>query len=428
MNRAQSLLLLLLLSVAGVTHAVPADQPSLLIEHTIEPPAPYIQQQTRYTLRLYRESHLQRGHFVRPEIPGVITKFLDDSPLRYQERNGKHYEVLEQHYLLFPQQSGELEIPPPVFSSRDLFIKGTPLTMRVKPIPGRVNLKHWIVTPGITAIQQWITPEKPWRVGDHIERIISIEAEAVTGAQLPASDVEPTEGLEIQKVSSRVGTTLRVGKLIGHRTDHILYIPEKAGPLSIGALTFEWWDAQQERRSTSELSGMALEILPSTPQSATPPLPTLPATTQPLGGRTLPDRERWSDSIQLPILIVTGIAIFWGILYLILHSQLWHYSLLIRLYIVCHRSDPREVKRLLFLWMKRNESVDQPPNLIALGKSSRDQIIQNALNQLDAALYADGDSPWNNRGQFRTLAGLILSSHRPPTKSIPTALPPLWRR
>ena len=103
---------LLLFTLLLIDRASGSDQPS--IEAFIEPDNPYVQQQMIYTLRLYRDSHLQRGYFLQPEVPNTLLVPLQPVPAARITRQGREYEVLEQSYLLFPQRSGRLQLPAPV--------------------------------------------------------------------------------------------------------------------------------------------------------------------------------------------------------------------------------------------------------------------------------------------------------------------------
>ncbi|MCP3671417.1 MAG: protein BatD, partial [Gammaproteobacteria bacterium] len=114
---------------------LPSDPTQPFIEVELEPKSVYVQSMVHYTIRLYRNSHLQRGYFMDQEIPDTVTEFSHDTPARYVTRAGREYELLERHYLLFPQRSGDITLPAAIFSSSNLFIQGTAPTLTVRPRP-----------------------------------------------------------------------------------------------------------------------------------------------------------------------------------------------------------------------------------------------------------------------------------------------------
>ncbi|MGN6111887.1 MAG: BatD family protein, partial [Luteimonas sp.] len=88
------------------------------IESEADAPSPSVQQAVGYVVRLYVGVPLVSSTLDQPDPEGASLRQVGDD-VRYQrDLQGRHYTVIERHYLLLPERSGTLSIPGARFTGR----------------------------------------------------------------------------------------------------------------------------------------------------------------------------------------------------------------------------------------------------------------------------------------------------------------------
>ncbi len=414
--------LLLLLSASTV-----ADQ-ELYIESVVEPEQPYIQQQTSLTLKVYRRSHLQRGYFLKPEIANALVKQAEPIAPSVAVKDGREFELLQQRYLLFPQRSGEWILPAPVFSSNNLFIKGEPIKLTVKPKPDNHNTDHWLVAGGVVLKQQWQMPPEPWRVGDHLIRVVSMEGEGVMGVQLPEVIPVPLEGMQVETIGQEIGEYFRDGVLFGTRLQRIRYIARHGGLYTVPRFRVEWWDAKRQRLQSSEIAGRIFDIAPAL---ASP----LASDSESVAvAKSITEEEKgesdWHSWLSHGVIVLGLLLITVGVVrYRLLSSVKPQVKLLIltwRLSWACLGNRPKAVKRVLELWVGDIVQHGMPCNLPKLAERTTGEGDRQALLALDRALYANQPNEWRGWLSLGPIIRLLYSARWNTKADEKAALPLLW--
>ncbi len=80
------------------------------IETTVEPHAPYVQQEVRMTVKLYYAVNLTDGNLDNPQADGLIVHKLGQDSNYTADVGGRRYRVLERHYALLAEKSGALTL------------------------------------------------------------------------------------------------------------------------------------------------------------------------------------------------------------------------------------------------------------------------------------------------------------------------------
>jgi len=383
------------------------------LEASLAPPDPWVQQQVRYRVRLYRDSHLQQGHFLAPEIPDVLV--LEAGPpgeLRRVVREGREMELLEQEWILFPQRSGRLELPPPVFSGRDFYLRGAPLQLDVKPRPPGSGDFPWLVTTRLEITELWSGPLEGLRPGEHRVRRIRLRALAQTGAQLPIPAMAPVKGFEIQPLPARLSWHFEEGVLWGERVHAFRYLATGEAGGELPPLVVRWWDPEQARVQEKRLPARPYRILPGE-------VPVVQAV--PVEGREPGEGAEEEESAGL------GLQLFLGAAGLVLLTVLLRYcraglvlwlswlAAQVRLWSACRRGDCRRATRVLVEWRRLH------------GWPRMEPATRRAWEALDRACYGEGDGAWSGRlgwPGLRRLVALPARERNPGCAGAP--LPPLW--
>ena len=401
--------------------AAPAAADDLFVEAAATPADPYVQAEVRYTLRLYRASSLQTGYFFDPEVPDAILEVLAEDEPRPVERDGRPMQMIERRYVLYPQRSGRLEIPPPAFSGRESFVKGETLVLAVRPKPKDVRESWWLPAQRVSVAEDWQLPPAPFRAGEPLEQVVTVTADGLTGAQIPPLPVPP--GARVMRAESGHDRDA-AGTTHGWRRERRLWLPAGPGPLEIPALDLPWWDLGTDRERHAVLPGRTFAIAPAA-HPAPPPVPA-PPPAPPAKGESVSGRL---STMAGPI---AGVLIFAFGLWLAdrllsaprrvlgrrrraaLRAFAW----------ACRANDASSARRSLLLWCAAWESGG-PAGLFDLARHLDGRSAQ-VLRALDAHLYGPKATPWNGA----EAAAMLLPALRriaPGARSSPAAggLPPL---
>ena len=126
---------------SDATSPTPPADPIQLITETSER-APYINQQIRYTVKLFHQDPLLDANYQPPHLEDALLISLGSSQGYQGSKQGQRYTIEEEHYALFPQQSGPQTLVGPSFQA--VVYDGTPKRVQahaesthldVKPIP-----------------------------------------------------------------------------------------------------------------------------------------------------------------------------------------------------------------------------------------------------------------------------------------------------
>ncbi|HEB97752.1 MAG TPA: hypothetical protein ENI96_15120 [Sedimenticola thiotaurini] len=398
----------LLLSLLLPVGAIAAEEVPFL-EMEAEPVRPYLQAQVRLTLRLYRESHLQSGDFVLPEIPGAMVAFVGEEEPRPVTRGGRALELVEQRYLLFPQRSGPLTLPAPAFSGRDLFVQGRPLTLQVRPPPDDAP-RPWLPARSLVLSERWSGESgRPWRAGEPRLRVLTLEARGLTGAQLPPLPAPPVAGLELQPVRVETRERIADGVMIGSRIEYRRLIPATGGRFRLPAIMVPWWDTASDEPQTVWLPSRLLQI-----EAGAAPAPPAPVTATPAAAPE--SSETAVPAWPLAALVLLALMLTGMVTALRFRSlRRWWRCRRVRadLHRACRRADPAVARDALLRWSGLRGDGHPCPTLLELARSSPSPEATAAVLLLDRVLYGRAPGAWDGREAWRALRPILRCRRRP---------------
>ncbi|GEM_PF-5892021 len=387
-----------------------------VLESAVEPSRPWVQEQIRYRVRLYRDSPLQRGHLLKPEIADMLVFEADEeSDPQPVMRDGKRMERIERTWLLFPQRSGLYRLPAPVFSGRDFYLRGRPRRLDVRPPPSGIGNFPWLVTPRLEMEEEWSAPLLGLRPGEFRIRRIHLRALAQTGAQLPAPRMSPLPGFEIQPLPGKISNRLEAGRLWGERFLAFRYLATRPAKGEVPPVEVRWWDPRAEKVRMKRLPPRAYRIVKGA-TVASPP--------SDVGGeeeRAAANFEARSWRPAAWKVVVMGVALL-----LLLALAAWRrrarprpllgwVRAQLRLWRACRRRDCREAARVILSWRLRQGGAVP-------------QQTWAAWRRLDRACFGQ-EGGWGGRREWFSLSRLLIPpSRRKARGDEGSSLPPLWPR
>lgn len=255
----------------------------VILTASIDKDSSYVQGQLIYTLKLFYSTRIDNGQLTRPSIDNALVKRLGDDRRSQTEYQGRLYQVLERQYAIYPQNSGELKIPPAIFTGmiEDLhssthtvgpFLQGfaKPLrltseakSIKVKPIPSEWKGKHWLPAKNLVLKETWDLGKSALHVGDPITRTIELTVYGVSIAQLPELSFPEEPGVNIYPDRAQGTELLDDNQLVSRRVWRVSYIPTKAGDFNLPEISLPWWNIDKNQQELALVPAKQVSILPA---------------------------------------------------------------------------------------------------------------------------------------------------------------------
>ncbi|HEX7036917.1 MAG TPA: BatD family protein [Pseudomonadales bacterium] len=286
----------LTLEVRGIDEAVRRDiERMVFFESELTRNPVYVQAQTVLIRRLYYASGAQIYSDLpgTPEIPDAVVMPLGETASSTEIRDGERYGVIEQRFAIFPERSGELEIPVTAITSSvrvqsggrtrrsGVRIATEPMTLEVRPVPPEYPADQpWLPAEDLTLFDRWTPVDARIEVGDPITRTLTAHVEGNLSSVIPP--LEPAlpgdrfrrypEPPELKDEPGR--RTVR-----GQREQRYSIIATAPGTVTVPPTELVWWDVDAETVRTASAPGRTFRIsgapaeAPPDPVSAAAPAP-----------------------------------------------------------------------------------------------------------------------------------------------------------
>lgn len=297
----------LAIRVTPAGNATHTDAPeAVFMEAQLDRQSAYVQQQVILTVRVFRAIELDNMHLSEPSFDNATVRKISEVSFQ-REINSATYLVYELSYAIFPQQAGELTVPELVFNAvqpvtrrtmfdfpgqgRRLRKMSPQLHLTVKPIPKNFTGAVWLPAKNLTLTQNWSNTAQTVGVGDSLTRNITIEADGLLAAQLPALEAPQLDNAKIYNDQPTLDDQQSSSGVRGKRTDNMAVLPNRAGDLQLPEVRITWWDVDSDTEKVATLQPETLHITggsqpaataaASAPAAATTPAPAAAVETAP---------------------------------------------------------------------------------------------------------------------------------------------------
>ncbi|HVY22932.1 MAG TPA: BatD family protein [Steroidobacteraceae bacterium] len=294
------------------------DRP-VFMQTTVDQSQPYVQAAVKVTVRIYASTTLYQAGLDLPGNNDVLIQQVGKDQSSTVVRNGKRYQMIERHYLLFPQRSGKLTVPGAVLnaqiavrdrnnpfddddafngifggapfngmmtSTKPLRLHGDDIVLNVQPRPAQANGSYWLPATHMDVTAQWHPDVAHVKVGDPVTLELHQQAEGLTAAQLPdlSSLLQLPSGIKAYPDQARLSNNTQGDTVVGTRDQSIALIADEPGQFTIPALHVQWWDTQAKQMRDVTVPSRTLTItgMPNTnvSQNASPALTAAPPSMQ----------------------------------------------------------------------------------------------------------------------------------------------------
>ncbi len=247
----------------------------VFFENELSSRSVYVQSQLVLTRRLLYANGVQLYSDLpgAPEIPDAVVLVLGETSTGSTLRQGRSYGVLEQRYAIFPETSGELDIPGISVTASVQMVDGgrrsrkgvrvsTPdETVTVRPVPAAFPVDQpWLPAMNVE-LHQELTPRTGHMVGDTLTHELLVH---ITGNLGSAAAPQP---LELDDVAFRqypqapvINDDTNAARVMGSRLQTTSVVPLAPGPSELPGQTIYWWDTEADELRVSTTPPLRLRV------------------------------------------------------------------------------------------------------------------------------------------------------------------------
>lgn len=406
----------------------------VFIDSEVDTLTPYVQAQVLLTLRIYHSTSLFDDSLLSGlDIPNARVESL--GPPRNFERviNGVRHGVIEVRYGIFPQYSGELEIPSQLFSAtalqpgsngrssarsgRLVQVRSPSIQLQVRPVPASYPAgAPWLPAARLNLTQTWQPdPGTDLFSGEPLTRTLILSVEGLNASQLPAMqsfDAETAADQQLRQYADQpqLHTELIDDGVRSVRHDSAALVALQEGSYNLPPVTVNWWNTTEDRLETTSLDAIVLNVSRDNnfAPASTPPSHT--------SGEPM---QLWPWQLACALFALALL----GSLYLLRRTRLalGEYQLtdteeqfddqeqgnpLADLQSACRTNQPVEARKALESWARQQHSEG------LIGLSQNHLELEQALDELNACLFGRGRHNWRGKPMWRAVRMVIQSQRR----------------
>jgi len=403
----------------------PGEQEDIFIEVSIEPDTEvYVQQQLRYRVRLYRAVNIAQASLTEPVVEHAIIQKQGEDHSFETMYHGRRYAVTERKYVIFPQRSGTLIVPPLLFQAEVMQAAGyfaqtkklhsRAVSIDVKSKAAEYPDASWLPAEEIILSELW--PEGELVAGEAVTRTLTLQATGLTAAQLPEFELSLPEGLKSYPDQPVLRDSYGLEGAVGLRELKLAIIPTRAGDFTLPEISIPWWNIKEKRVEYAHIPARIIHV-----KSAVLTAP-LVGQAEPLKavGQSAPVREAVAPTVTthgLWLWVAVGFAVVW-----ILTIALWWRSsrkqesaaevarkksseaisrktALKRLKVACLANQSKEVEVALQI------CFDLAPGIREAAKN--DPLFQRSFKELQSVLYSLDGGDWSGSQLWQSVEQLV---------------------
>jgi hypothetical protein len=394
----------------------------------------YVQAQVIYTEKLYYSVNHEDATLSEFKVTDAHVIPLGEVRQYNTNINGQRMGVYERRFAIFAEESGEMVIPGQKFSAnivnsynrwsrgRPVTVVAEPIRIKVKSTPASYPQAPWLPSPQIKISDRWSKPYSEWQVGEPVTRTITINAQGLSGSQLPELSLPVVEGMKYYPDQSEHNDKTDNQGIQGFLQQSLAIVPTQSGRVTIPEMRIPWWNLDTNRLEYAILP--AQTVIVAAPENAIE-TGSSQATSTPASA--LSDSVNHSDvmtnqklgywiAATLLLLLTNTISAFllWRhhnrpVKEEIDTSEISRKESLKQIKKACQENDPLIIRHRLKEWSQQEFSIT---SLDQLGKQFDDIPLTNSLSELDSVLYQNREiSAFNGQLLWNNLSQAIKNKH-----------------
>lgn len=275
----------------------------LQVDVTVPKGTYYVQQEIPVTVRVMATAGLRDVALSEPSAPDVIVKQSGEDKSHTETIGGKQVSVIERIYLVTPQKSGELMLPPVVLRGtvddpetasnspfgrdemfedirkefgmpsmagslfnrlmnpgKEITARSKPLTLNIEARPGQQQAGWFLPAKNVELVSQWQPANPAFKVGEASAKIVQIVALGASKEKLPDLTFGDVDGARVyvDRVDDRSVDTDQGTAAIKQYTLSI--VPTRPGAVTLPGAELNWLDAATGKEKTARLAPETIQV------------------------------------------------------------------------------------------------------------------------------------------------------------------------
>jgi len=411
----------------------------------------YVQEQLTLTIRLFFTGNLIRGELSEPQHPNAIIESLGKQQEYTRYRDGVRYRVVERRYAVFPQKTGELDLPPIRFEGQARTEEGKLRFLRdseeffvvpVKPVPADFTGDTWLPATDVSLEENGLPPTLEVDVGENLSRTLTLKATGLPSEALPPLPEDTPEGIRAYPDQPERSTRVTGEGLASTLEQTVALVPVQGGDMTLPEVRIAWWDTDTDSQQVAVIPARTLSVRDTGAAAAAPstepadgdssgtgasgPEPEMPAQS---------DRSLWRwISVALAIAWALTLAGWWwsrrgsgGTGETLTANEDISDSALFDQLVSAARKGSAETTHLLIRWMQHRHPDQHFHTAGDVVTFVGDETLKTELERLQANLFAGEHSGEPVETDLRALVGALEQvRRRKPRRSGDEGLRPLY--
>jgi hypothetical protein len=265
----------------GEASAAPADSSDeIFMTTSISKEEAYVQEQLIYTIKIYYSIGFDQGaQLTSPQVGDSVVQQLG-SDENYQEVvNGIGYNVTERRFVVYPQSSGELTIPPVYFTAsvgrrtglnrflnnrsqqREINLASDPHTINVLPHPASFPANAtWLPAADLKLEESWSGALDNVPVGEAVTRNIVLTTSGLSSSLLPGIEYAAQPGLKFYPDQPVREDLANRDGVIGKRSEGTAIVASDPGVYQLPEVRLPWWNTTTNTLETATLPARTITV------------------------------------------------------------------------------------------------------------------------------------------------------------------------
>lgn len=402
----------------------PSTRKDLYLDVEVDKSIVYVQAQVKLTVRLFRSIRMgNNATLTEPQLSDgdAVIKKIGDDGVYEKYIDGDRYIIVERNYLIFPQQSGVVQINPLMFEGKVATRSGTmrvrrihsqALHLTVNPVPASAG-RPWLPATRVELSDAWGEQNQAFMVGEPVTRTLTLKVEGLTAAQLPELDGDDTDGIKRYPDQPVLEEKIGSSGMVSTRQEKRALIPTQSGKLTLPAVEVTWWNTTEDRLEVARLPERTIQVQAAADQPSTvvqtqmeqgdPSIRHVPLVQSP---RTVITNSKFDIWFWVSLLLACGwlitVLIWWRqVRTPIVEPGAHSKPIGIRLHTLkkdlkraCQNGDAKAANRVLIQWANHQWPVHSPMNLNQIAERVGGEF-GDSLSQLNDHLYGSSRQSWN---------------------------------
>lgn len=240
----------------------------------------YVQEQLVYTIKIFYSIGFDQGaQLTSPQVGDSVVQQLG-SDENYQEVvNGIGYNVTERRFVIYPQASGELTVPPVYFTAsvgrrtglnrflnnrsqlREINLASDPHTITVLPHPASFPANAtWLPAADLKLEESWSGPLDNVPVGEAVTRNIVLTTSGLSSSLLPGIEYAAQPGLKFYPDQPVREDLANRDGVIGKRSEGTAIVASDPGTYQLPEVRLPWWNTTTNTLETAILPARTITV------------------------------------------------------------------------------------------------------------------------------------------------------------------------